>query len=384
MKNTASVILSGIAIALAIVSIVPCSAQTPEGCYSSNNVPKSCGSDWDDGDYHCICDCSTIPPARCTKKSSSGYSSGGGGGGGGGYSPQVQMMQSILTPVFNNFFNWLFSSPSNDKQQQAGNREVDKKWEEEYNKRQEEFKAKTMEQLNNARSEYQKQQQDHYQVLKDQTISEFKNRFAVSEAIKAVKQANCDAYNSLQDAQSTLENFKDLDGPLEKARKTADFTSANSTGCPPIVIKIPEVSANHPISFQQQFYGYIVRQSDSIKQTLESLKEKKAANDKVLEELKRKAEGAKPEGPKPEEPKPVVDNQQQEKKPDSTGKQQDDDPLLAAAMKARETSVDLQAATEESKKINEEIAASEKSILALDKMRKMYDAPQTPAQPSPK
>jgi hypothetical protein len=310
-----------------------------------------------------------------------GSSSSSGSGGSSGYSSDTQMMQAILTPVFDNFFKWLFSDtstqePRQQTQQQKEEQEQQRQIaEKEFEKRQEEFKAKVQEQLKDAKGEYQKQIQDQYQKQIETTISDFKNRFAVSEATKAVKKGNCDAYNSLVATQSALQGFGDLnddDGTMEKARKSAEFRSGNSNECPPIKIEIPEVSAARPVSFQQQFYGYIEHQSDSIKVSIDSLKEKKTKNDEVIAEKKQKAE----------EIKQVIEKQKIEKKQDGAVNKDQDDQLTRDALKELETAGnELQAAEDEDKKIKDEIEVKEKNVVALEQMRKTYDADNKEATP---
>jgi hypothetical protein len=297
------------------------------------------------------------------------------------------MVQAILTPVFDNFFKWLFSDtstqePQQQTQQQKEEQEQQRKIaEQEFQKRQEEFKAKVQEQLKAAKGEYQKQIQDQYQKQIETTISDFKNRFAVSEATKAVKKANCGAYNSLLATQSALKGFDNLndnDGTMEKAREAAEFRSANSNECPPIKIEIPEVSAARPVSFQQQFYGYIEHQSDGIKATIDSLKEKKAKNDEVIAEKKQKVE----------EIKQVIEKQKNEKKQNDAVKKDEDDQLTKDALKELEAAGnELQTAEDEDKKIKDEIGVKEKNVIALEQMRKSYDADNketTPEQQSKK
>jgi hypothetical protein len=300
--------------------------------------------------------------------------------GGSGYSSETQMMQTILTPVFENLFKWLFSDDSAQNQQQQTQQQKEEQEQQrkiaaqEYEKRQQEFKAKVQEQLINAKDEYQKQKQGQYQEQLKTTVTDFKNRFAVSEATKAVKQANCGAYNSLATTYTALQSSggsKDYDGTMENLRESAEFRSGNSNECPPIKIEIPEVSAAQPVAFQQQFYVYIEHQSDGIKATLDSLKEKKAKNDEVIVEKKQKVE----------EIKQVIEKQKNEKKQNNEVKKDEDDQLIKDALK------ELEAAEDEDKKIKDEIEVKEKNVVALEQMRKTYDTDNketTPAQQSKK
>jgi hypothetical protein len=308
-------------------------------------------------------------------------------GGSSGYSSDTQMMEAILTPVFDKFFKWVFSDDSAQNQQQQTQQQKEEQEqqrkiaEQEYEKRQQEFKAKVQEQLINAKDEYQKQKQGQYQEQLKTTVTDFKNRFAVSEATKAVKLANCGAYNSLATTYTALQSIggsKDYDGTMENLRKSAEFRSGNSNECPPIKIDIPEVSAAQPVAFQQQFYVYIEHQSDGIKATLDSLKEKKAKNDEVIVEKKQKVE----------EIKQVIEKQKNEKKQNDAVKKDDSDQLIRDALKELEMADnELQTAEDEDKKIKSEIEVKEKNVLALEQMRKTYDTDNketTPAQQSKK
>jgi hypothetical protein len=362
-----------------ILSFV-CQAQTPYGCFSSDGKFKDCGSSWDDYyngvAYRCYCNCNTTPPAQCSPKSSSSSSSSSSGSSSGGYSPQVQMMEAILTPLVNNFFKWLSSGPS-PKQGQHSNAIIDKKKQEEldrqYEQRQEEYKAMMLAQISNAKSEFEKQNKSSFGEQKESTLNEFKDRLAKSEATKAVKQANCAAFTSLQAANSDLSDisdYKNIRGSAEKMRKEADFTNVNINGCPPVKIDIPEVNAAQPVSIQELFYKYVVHQSDSIRTTIDTLKVKKTRNDQVLEEKKQKVE----------ELQKVIEKQKVEKKPDVVNNQGEDNQLVKDAMKELEAATtELQAAQEEDQKMKDDIALKEKNITALEKMRSTYDIDNKPA-----
>lgn len=276
------------------------------------------------------------------------------------------MMESILTPLVNNFFKWLSSGPS-----PKHNAKEDKKRQEqeemEYKQRQEEYKAMMLAQISNAKSEFERQNKSTFGEQKATTINEFKDRLAKSEATKVVKQANCAAYTSLQAAKSALNDFSDfknLDGPAEKARKSADFTTGNINGCPEIKIDIPEVNATQPVSIQEMFYNYVVHQSDSIKMTIDTLKVKKIRNDKTLEEKKQKVE----------ELKQLIEKQKVEKNPSVSADKGEADQLTKDALKELEIATkEMQTAQEDDQKMKDEIAEKEKNITALEKMRSTYD-----------
>jgi len=242
--NLKSFIKPAIVITISLIFHIACYAQQAAGCYDSGGHFKQCWEEWDDVhdgvDYHCYCNCNTTPPAECTPKSSSSSSSSSSRSSSGGYSPQVQMMEAILTPLVNNFFKWLSSGPS-PKQGQQGNAKIDKKKQEEldreYKQRQEEYKAMMLAQISNAKSEFEKQNNLSFGERKESTLNEFKDRLAKSEATKLVKQANCDAFSSLQAAKtdlSDISDYREIKGSAEKMRKEADFTNANINGCPPV------------------------------------------------------------------------------------------------------------------------------------------------------
>jgi hypothetical protein len=356
-----------IAIALIIIAL-PCLAQIEaEGCFTSNGTFKPCWSKWTDSfngvRYSCYCDCAKTPPADCTPESSSSGSSSSG------YSPEVQMAQDILQPVFDNFFNWLFSEPSAEdqqkQQQQKQQKQLQKQKAIENEKNREEYKAKVLEQITNAKSEYKKQMSMQSQEQKEITVENFKIRYAVSEATKAVKQLNCAAYTSLQALEVSLKDFgdfKDIDGPAEQSVKSADFTLLNSSGCPTIKIDIPEVNATQTVSFQQLLYGYVKHRSDSIKSTIDTLKVKKIKNDKVIEEKKQKIE----------ETKLIIEKQKEDV--NTAVNTEEANQLLIDAMKELETGTqELQYVEELEIKMKEEIELKEKNFQALEKMRGTYD-----------
>ncbi len=324
------------------------------------------------------CNCSNganaLPVCRKNENQGSGGSSSSSG-----YSPQTQMMQDILQPVFDNFFKWLFSEPSAEDQQkqqaaaiaakQAAEQQIINKAEAQaaYDKMMQSYKllddshGLKMNTLNNTNLDFKTLDGNA------ETIENNKNRYAVSEATKTVKQLNCAAYTSLQALEVSLNDFgdfKDIDGSAEQASKLADFTTSNSNGCPEIKIDIPEVCAAQPISFQELFYSYVKHQSDSIKSTINTLKVKKIKNDKVIEEKKQKIE----------ETKLIIERQTVEVNPNV--KAEETNQLLIDAMKElEEANRELQTAEELEIKMKEEIDQKERYKKVLTKMRSTYDVP---------
>lgn len=360
---------------LLVIFVIPCRSQSAAGCYTSGGTFKSCGSSWtetkDGVPYTCTCNCSITPPYDCTPTSSSSSGSSPG------YSAQTQMVQSLLQPIVNdlvnNFNNWLNSGPS-PAQIQRQELRAEKKEAEERKKKLEAYNAKLLELITKVQSTYKDTMAARAQALKEETVNDFKDRFAKSEAIKSVKQLNCAAFTSLQAAQIALNDFSDfknLDGVAEQAKKEADFTTGNSDKCPEIKINIPDVTAAQPVSFQELFYNYIKHQSDSIKNTIDTLKVKKVKNDKDIEDKKQKVKEA----------TQLVEKQKVVEKADTTNKEKDNQ-LANEALKELEAATnELQTAEDLDTKMKEEIDLKEKNILALKKLRGNYDIPKDETTP---
>lgn len=372
--------------ALAFVLLGLCSslqAQENVLCFTSGGDKVPCGKSWsevkDGVTYNCLCNCPYAP--SCTPVNSSS--------GGGGYSPSGGSLESALEPVFeqmfDNLFKWLFSPSSSSgtpkqTQQTVQSREEAAAAEAAYQKRQEEYKAKVLEQLSQAKDQFEQQRNAKFGAQRNAAANDLKDRVAKSEATKAVRQANCAAFTSLEAVKSELYDFSDFTNPngeAEQTRKGADFTTG-TLPCPEVLPQVQEVTVAQPICFQEQFYQYVKQRSDSIKVKVEALKEKKATNDKVIEEKKQKIAEA----------QQVIEKQKAEIKPEipNTPQTEEDNLLLLEALKLQEnSSAELKTAEETEKKMEEEIVLNEKNISALEKMRSTYDVPQKPdtAQPLP-
>ena len=377
--NRKSIIKPAVIALLSVIFSIACQAQSAAGCFTSTGAFKPCGSSWDDTyngvTYHCYCNCAKTPPAECSPSGSSSSSSSGRGSG---YSPQVQMAHDLLQPLVTNLFKWLMSGPS-PKQGQQHNTIEDKKKQEEaeraYQQRQEEYQAMMLAQISNAKSEFERLNKLNFGEQKQIAVSEFKDRFAKSEATKAIKQANCAAYGSLQAARSELNEFidsKELKGSLEKQCKTIDFTNGNNNGCPEVNVQIPEVNALQTISIQEMFYNYVGHQTDSIRVSIDALKDKKIMNNKALEEKMQKIEVL----------KNTIEKQKNEVSFSAVTHKGETDKLTKDALNELElATAELQAAQEQDQRMKEDISLKEKSITALEKMRSTYDADQKKASP---
>lgn len=367
MMNLKSIYKFVLLVIFLLIFIIPASAQEVVGCYSSSGAYKPRGSTWVDYRngvaYDCVCGSSG---ASCSPRSSSSGSSSSA------YSSQTQMMESLLQPIINNLFKLIFSGPSTKPTQQQTYQKSAaqlKREEEERQKKVEEYNAKVLEQITNTKNEFLKQVLLQTEQKKSEIVSDFKNRFAIAEATKSVKQLNCAAFTSLESTKIRISDFKgskDLETSLEQASTLLDFTNQSGNNCPPITVQIPEVNANQLVSFQEMFYNYIVNRSDSIRSTIDTLKIQKEKNDTALQEKGQKVEKA---SKKLEEQKTAI------KSNNSTTNSADNQLLIDAMKELEDAENGLQTAKEIDLKINEEINQKEKHIDALTKMRATYDVP---------
>jgi len=230
-----------------------------------------------------------------------------------------------------------------------------------------------MAQINTAKGEYERQKDKEFKEKQKKAVDEMTNHLIKGEKKKSIKQANCDAFQSLQKTEFVLRGIKegksyvvskDLKTPAEMDRRMAEFTNANNKDCPEINTDVSEVNVDHPISFQELYYKYIEHQSDSIKMTLDTLNYNKANVEKIIETKKQKVE----------EVTQVIEKIKVESNTNNT-----DDQLLKEAMKELElNTTELQEAEDMNKKIKEEIELKEKNVNTLDKMRELYDKDKAP------
>lgn len=375
IMNTNSFTKLGILAMFLLLFAIPCLAQQAVMCYKSDGKTQMrCGSgpwtEYKDGvAYDVWCDCSKTPPYVYKRQSSSSSSSSGSSSS--GYSPEVQMLESLLQPVFDNLvkgFITLLSGSSPGQIQRQKERE-DEKEREKREKAIIEYNKNVLEQITNAKSEFEKQIMMQTEQKKAEIVSALKDRYAVAEATKSVKQLNCAAFSSLESTKLKIDDFngsKELETSLEQASNLLDFTNLSSNDCPPITVQIPEVNANQPVSFQEMFYNYIVNQSDSIRSTIDTLKIQKEKNVQVLEENNQKVKKA---SKKVEEQKIALEAN------NSTTNPSDNQLLIDAMNELEEAENGLQTAKEIEQKIKEEINQKEKHIDALTKMRATYDIP---------
>ncbi len=309
--------------------------------------------------YECVCNCALSNPNDCRPLSSSSSS---GGGFQGAASTQAMIFQSAFAPAIDNFFKWLFSSGSPQKKSKTAQNKQQQE-DDNYKKQHEEYMARLQAQLKDARDEYNKLMASQAKEQKQVVVNEFKDRFAVSEATKAVKQMNCAAFASVQVTEQKLASlrgqFKGLKEPEEELASLMDFANGNTKGCPPIAVKIPEVNAQQTVSFQQMYYNYVLYRSDSVQRKIDTLKQAKVENDKAIAERKQKVEQAK---------KQIEES----KKPEAQAA--GDDKLLKDALKELElANSELQNAERTEEKLKADILEKEKTVAALDKMRSVYD-----------
>lgn len=329
-------------------------------CYKSDGTRVAVGSTWEEyyNGVKYICTCRQKGGPDCVPASSSSSSSSGSSN-----SFEREMMQSVVQPVIQNFFNWLFSpskpqkaEPESEAEKQrseaeraaiAAKQAEAKARAEEQERKWAEYRVKMQEQIAKAKNEYASIMAKKFENQKEENVNDFKNRYAKSEAVSNITKLNCAAYQSIEAAKFALsgnENFTDLEGPLEKARASADFASSKLSDCPKIKIDIPEVSATNPVSFQQVFYETIKFKVDSIK-----------ANVIVLQEKRNKIEQT------------VQEKKQSVKELETNNSTNKDDSLRKKALQQ------LKEAMEEEKKIDQELNNCKKSIEAFEKLRSTFD-----------
>ena len=265
-------------------------------------------------------------------------------------------MEGIIQPIIKELFDWLFSEPTKEEKLHQEQEDYRKEQEERERER-EEYRTKMLNQISNVKSELKKLNDANFNENKDDVLNDIKEKVAKSEATKALKQANCNAFYSLQATKTAIRDFsdfKDLEGPAEQTRKEAELTDKNLNECPEIKIDIREVNASQTVSLQEIYYNYILDASENIKIKVDSLKVKKTNNDKVIEEKKQKVE----------EVTKVIE----------TKKNQNEDQDYIDALKELENAKkDLETAEENDKKMKEEIELDEKNISTLEEMRSLYD-----------
>jgi hypothetical protein len=264
-----------------------------------------------------------------------------------------------MEAAFTSFFTWLFSDNSSSNNQTVQQDNTD------YAKLQAEYKAKVEAQIADVKSKYETMMTAQTLSQKQEVVDEMKDRFAVSEATKAVKQLNCAAAKSILITKKKIYDFNDFDnleGDAEEFSKLADFTNMSTKGCPPIKVSIPEVNAKRTVSFQQLYYGFILHRSDSIQFAVDTLKAKKIKNDSVIEVKKKKIE----------ETKHVIEQQQTQII--TATSQTNNNQLLQDALKELENaSQELESAQSLDAKMQTEIENDLKTVETLKKMRGTYD-----------
>lgn len=316
-------------------------------CYKSDGTKVSPGRSWTESrngvTYNCTC--SSSGP-RCTS------SSGGGGGSSSGNSTN-EIMTNLVGNMFQNLLNNLFNSSSSSSEESSSSQSSGSSYtapalsQEEIDAMIAQNKA-WKEQVDKLQADYSKLVNEKFADQQKVAANDLKNRFAKSEATKTIKQLNCAARKHIGDARLLLNgsaSLKDLETPMEDLRASADFTQKPNADCQPIEIKIPEVTAQNPVGFQQMMYQSIQMKADSISVNSALLKQRQTNLKKTIEEKKQEISAI--------EQKPKADN--------------DADKLKAAALAA------LKAANDEEKLVEDEIVSNQKGLDALEKLRSTYD-----------
>lgn len=320
-------------------------------CFKSDGTQVPPGRSWAESrngvTYNCTC---TSSGPRCTSSSSGGSS----GGSSSGNSTQ-EIMTSLVGNMFQNLLNNLFNSSSSSSEESSSSQssssgstytapalsqeEID-----EMIAKQKAWKA----QVDKLQGDYNKVLNEKFADQQKNAANDLKNRFVKSEATKTIKQLNCAARKQIGDARLVLNgsaNLKDLETPLENMRASADFTQKPDADCQPIEVKIPEVTVQNPVGFQQMMYQSIQMKADSISVNGALLKQRQSNLKKTIEEKKQEISTL--------EQKPKADN--------------DADKIKAAALAA------LKAANDEEKLVEDEIVNNQKGLDALEKLRSTYD-----------
>jgi len=133
--------------------------------------------------------------------------------------------------------------------------------------------------------DYSRQISDKFEDNKEVTLNDFKTKLVRSESVKSIKQLNCAAYTSIKAAKLAcqINNFNTPGGSLEQADKLQTLLLA--------YLQIAgnknyntDVTPEHPVGFQQSFYESVKFKSDSITQSVTSLKETHKEIGKKIEE----------------------------------------------------------------------------------------------------
>ena len=179
------------------------------------------------------------------------------------------MVQSVVTPLIQGLFDWIFSSSTDNNNNSSGSNSIyiSPPPTEEEIRLAKEKQEKWKEQVQKVQAEYSQILNEKFSDLQKNTADDFKNRIVKSEAIKNIKQLNCAANQSIEAAKIVLQgkdNFNNLEGSLESMRSLSDFTNLKSSDCPEIKYVIPEVTVSNPVGFQQMIYQTVKYKADSI------------------------------------------------------------------------------------------------------------------------
>ncbi len=253
-----------------IVFCIPLQAQIEVvGCFDSkhNLIPK--GQSWVEI-YNGVkyrCTCNGDGTTTCVQESSSSSLSSSNNSGSGDFNQQ--MVQSVVTPLIQGLFDWIFSSSSDNNNSSSGSNStyISPPPTEEEIRLARERQEKWKEQVQKVQDEYSQILNEKFPGLKDKITNDLKNRVVKSEAIKTIKQLNCAANQSIEAAKIVLQgkdDFNNPEGQLENMRSLSDFTNLKLSDCPEIKYEIPEVTVSNPVGFQQMIYQTVKNKADSI------------------------------------------------------------------------------------------------------------------------
>jgi hypothetical protein len=324
------------------------------GCFTSDHQLISPGNSWNE-EYNGVlyrCTCNGDGTTSCVPLSSntSSYSTGSG-------SPEAQIVEGILQPLFQNLLEWIFSpsTPSSTSNSNEYDRAELEAQNEEYARMHAEYQKKVLQQVTKANTEYSSYVREKFENLKQSTVNELKNRIAKSESVKNIKLLNCAASRSLEISRLVIDgklNFRDLTGPAENLRALSDVENIKLSDCPEIEIKVQEVTVVNPVAFQEVFFETIQMKSDSIAVKVGLIKEKEKKIKEVVVEKEKIVEQ-------------MISKESVVK--ETNHNKAEEDQLLQEALNA------LKEAEEEEKKVLEELRRSEKDIEQLEKIRSVYD-----------
>lgn len=265
----------------------------------------------------------------------------------GGYSPQVQLAQNLLMPVFQAAGQQMAEA----LMKLFRGRTPEEKAQRAYEKNQKLLK-KVRNQLDDTRKDFEKELLKDMRAQQVVVARELEKRFVRSQAMTAIRQANCAAHTSLLATRQSL-------NALEDTRTGAEFSEGNMADCPPIQYEMEEVTPQQRVAFQEVFYRMVKEKSDSLKVRIDSLQ-------KVKVEITQMVADQKAATGKLETTVEVL-----KKQPEPQA-----DSLLAAALRELKKAQELQAEAEaQEAALREDLEKKEAFLETLELLRSTYDQP---------